>query len=791
MKEEALSFGLTAGFGQDAPALVGVAANGRLDGPILQMRWCQRYRNPHREPLEVVYTFPLPAGAVLLEFSSELQGRKQVARVVERSNGEAQYEKALEAGDAPVLLESRPDGLHTANIGNLAPGEEIVLEIRFALVLVPEQGRLRVAFPCTIAPRYGNPAAAGIEPQQVPLASLAASYDLELAFVLGPTHAGTRVECPTHRIERRAEGGTEFALEKGVAWLDRDVVFLLTPDEAGRSVLLLGEDPTDPATPVVALAALVPPPQPGRERIVAKLLVDCSGSMAGDSIASATRALRGALQALREGDEVSLTCFGSEVQHRCALGPLTPARRERLVHAIGGIRADLGGTEMDSALRAVYALGSGKAEDGLRDVLLVTDGEVWQADAMIEAARAGGHRIFAIGVGSAPAEGVLRELAEATGGACEFATPGEALEAAAARMLARMLQRPWRDMLVQWDGAEPQWQTALPASGFGGDAVLVCAGFAPGAARQRAVRLVGTGGSTGAGTLLAQAVAASSPLGGDTLARIAGAHRLARIADPAHDEALALALRYQIPCAHTVSVLVHERAAEDKVTQPAQLHRVPSMLAAGYGATSTVSFAVSYADAMPLGALAAAEPIAARAMAHLHSPSVMRRSAPVMSRVDPLAFVDDSEPPAPPPPPAAGPATLGELAQAVAEAVRAGRIEALPGLVHRLIHEIPPMSGALLELERAGIDRGTAVLLIAHWVNSRAGGVGDAAIAAALAPHVAQQDAAEVAMGFDCFERRLGTRAVRDWAAPQPPAPAPNSRARRLAAALRLGRRDP
>ena len=49
---------------------------------------------------------------------------------------------------------------------------------------------------------------------------------------------------------------------------------------------------------------------------------------------------------------------------------------------------------------------------------------------MIDAARASGHRVFAIGVGSSPAEGVLRSLAEATGGACEFATPGEALEAA-------------------------------------------------------------------------------------------------------------------------------------------------------------------------------------------------------------------------------------------------------------------------------------------------------------------------------------------------------------------------
>ena len=69
---------------------------------------------------------------------------------------------------------------------------------------------------------------------------------------------------------------------------------------------------------------------------------------------------------------------------------------------------------------------------GCADVLLITDGEVWDTKRMIASAQRSGHRVFVIGVGTSPAEAVLRHLAEATGGACEFATPGEALEAAAA-----------------------------------------------------------------------------------------------------------------------------------------------------------------------------------------------------------------------------------------------------------------------------------------------------------------------------------------------------------------------
>ena len=63
------------------------------------------------------------------------------------------YEEALAEGDAPALLEAGPGGLHTANLGNLKPGEQVVLEIRFAQLVAFDQGRLRLAIPTTIAPR--------------------------------------------------------------------------------------------------------------------------------------------------------------------------------------------------------------------------------------------------------------------------------------------------------------------------------------------------------------------------------------------------------------------------------------------------------------------------------------------------------------------------------------------------------------------------------------------------------------------------------------------------------------
>ncbi len=231
-----------------------------------------------------------------------------------------------------------------------------------------------------------------------------------------------------------------------------------------------------------------------------------------------------------------------------------------------GIEADLGGTEMEAALAAVFALGT-QAEDGGADVLLITDGEIWQAEEMIAAARASGHRVFAIGVGSSPAEGVLRSLAESTGGACEFATPGEALEAAARRMLARIRQQPWREVRIDW-GGQPAWQTTLPASVFGGDTVVAFAGMARSSAIS-SVRLLATD-ANGATTEIARGEA-DAPAPGDSLPRMAAMRRMT-----VASESEALQLADDLPAARRSDQLRPRAPAFRRRIEP---RRKPSCIA--------------------------------------------------------------------------------------------------------------------------------------------------------------------------------------------------------------------
>lgn len=395
MNNETTGFALTCNDGHTpAPVLIGVQAQGRLDAVLFELTLRQTYRNSGCDQLlEVAYTFPLPAQAVLLGFASELNGQRQQGVIVAKPDAESRYEKALAEGDAPVMLEAHRDGLHTANMGNLKPGDEIVLECRFAQLLSFEQGRLRVSVPTTIAPRYGHAEQTGLQPQQVPTASLDAEYPLALTFTIAQALAGATVDCPTHRFSTSTDqhGLTHLSLAPD-ARLDRDVVVIVTPREPHPSLLVRADNAVDSVAPIVVMAALVPQLSAPRERIALKLLVDCSGSMSGDSIDSARAALRGVVAGLTEHGHLSLSRFGATTEHLFAPSPAKPQALRHLRPLIDGIQADLGGTEMAAALSAVFEL-PGNGEHGAADVLLITDGEIWQADAMVARRATWWHRV--------------------------------------------------------------------------------------------------------------------------------------------------------------------------------------------------------------------------------------------------------------------------------------------------------------------------------------------------------------------------------------------------------------
>ena len=141
--------------------LKSVHIEGRLDGLMLVLTSRQSYRNEGQNNLETVYIFPVPWGATLLALNAEIAGHRLAGTVLEKKQATERYEQAIDAGDTPIMVEQSAPGLYTANLGNLQPGEEAVIEIEHAQLLRFEQGQIRITIPTAVAPRYGDAQGAG------------------------------------------------------------------------------------------------------------------------------------------------------------------------------------------------------------------------------------------------------------------------------------------------------------------------------------------------------------------------------------------------------------------------------------------------------------------------------------------------------------------------------------------------------------------------------------------------------------------------------------------------------
>jgi len=631
----------TARDGQARPpvALAGLRVDARIDGAMSEVRIEQSYRNAEDKPIEAVYTFPLPSGAVLLDIGVEVGVRRLRGSIQRVAQARDTYEKAIEYGDGAYMLEQAEPGLFTLNAGNLRPGEAARVSFSYAVLNRWSGDRLRFLLPTTVAPRYGD---WRIAPHAIPEADLHAENRFSLRVALGQDLRGARISCPSHRLEARDEGGArDLVLADATAAMDRDFVLEIRHAQPRPSFALLGHGPAG----VVALASFQPF-MPGLERRVAVdavAVIDCSGSMAGSSIDQARKALRSVVDRLEDHDRLGVICFGSSTR------PMTGGRRvgdARGVAALRGfvdaIDADLGGTEIEAALREAIAMARGGARPA--DIFLVTDGEVAGWETVVKAAKAAGVRIFVVGVGHAASEAFLATLAEKTGGACELVTPDEAMAERVARHFERMRAPRATDVAFAWPPGATHLAPAGPAAIFAGDAVHAYASLADMAAPGQ----VALEFATADGVRHRQRVELSGPVakGTDgrpsTVARLAASARLASLPE---EEAAELALSHQLLSAHTAWVVVDERAAAGKTDGMPALRPVPHMLAAVWGGTGVANAhmamstpATSFADLSPATSLPSA--IAAR-LEEAEVPSAFTRRGSILARARHIRAMSD------------------------------------------------------------------------------------------------------------------------------------------------------
>jgi Ca-activated chloride channel family protein len=437
----------------------------------------QVFENKESRAIEAVYCFPIEEGAAVNGFEIETGGRTIKGTAEEREKAFEIYDRAIEAGDASYLLDQEAEDILNISVGNIKPKQEVKVRITYVAELPVTDGTLRLQIPTTVSPRYAPVESDPVKVDRItPPYRLDVPYELALTIrVLSSTISG--VASPSHRIKTTEEGEyTVVTLEERTARLDRDFILEINTGQRQKPICLLASNERGdraalfrffPELDAIASEGVV------KSEII--FVLDCSGSMSGSSIQEAKGALELSLRSLSEGDLFNIIRFGStyELFSRESL-TYNSATLNRAVSYLSGIDADLGGTELSAVMSYICSLP--KREGFLRDVLLLTDGEVSNPDEVIRMVSSARERmrVFSFGIGYGASHYLVRGAARAGRGASEMIQPGEKIQPKVLRQFCRMSQPFLTEVSVHFAGAKVELPHSLPPL-FEGDSYTLFA----------------------------------------------------------------------------------------------------------------------------------------------------------------------------------------------------------------------------------------------------------------------------------------------------------------------------
>ncbi|MFO7676756.1 MAG: VIT domain-containing protein [bacterium] len=397
--------------------LISTSAEADIAGVIADVRVVQKYRNGGKKPIEAVYVFPASTRAAVYGMKMTIGERVIVAEVQEREQARQSYEQALEQGRTASLLEQERPNVFQMSVGNILPGDTIVVELSYTELLVPVEGVYEFVYPAVVGPRYSNKPAkgAGDADRWVESPHLhegeAAPYRFDVGVRLEAGMAIAEMTCPSHRTKISYAGPATATCRLAGDGRDggnRDLVlrYRLAGGKVESGLLLF------PGKEESLFLAMVQPPRrvakeniPGREYV---FIVDVSGSMYGFPLEVSKKLLRDLITGLRPTDRFNVLLFagGNSVmgEKSAAANEANVARALALIEEQRGG----GGTELLPALRRALALE--RAAGVSRSVVVVTDGYVDVEAEAFDLIRQslGDANLFAFGIGS----GVNRHLVE-------------------------------------------------------------------------------------------------------------------------------------------------------------------------------------------------------------------------------------------------------------------------------------------------------------------------------------------------------------------------------------------
>jgi Ca-activated chloride channel family protein len=410
--------------------------NVKIDGQVATTAIDQEFYNPNPHSLEGTYLFPVPKGAQINKFTMEIGGRQVEAELLPADKARRIYEDIVRKMRDPALLEYAGRDLFKVRIFPIEPHSRKRITLSYTQVLRADSGLVSYVYPLNTE-----------KFSAAPVKTVSVKVELAVKRPLKTIYS------PSHNVEIRRHGATRATVgfESRNVRPDTDFQVVFSTEDADVGVNLMTYRNGDGDGYFLLLAS------PGADiksnRIVPKdvaFVLDTSGSMAGNKLAQAKKALQFCVENLNDNDRFEIIRFSTEAEPLFdKLVKASEENRQRAADFIRGLKP-IGGTAIEEALRKALELRPAavtqtflsadrpdknvRATDRPYIVIFLTDGQptVGVTDAkqiLSSVKRAGGNtRVFCFGIGTDVNTHLLDSITDATRAFSQYVLPDEDIE---------------------------------------------------------------------------------------------------------------------------------------------------------------------------------------------------------------------------------------------------------------------------------------------------------------------------------------------------------------------------
>src|SRR3990167_9541502 len=426
-----------------------------IRGPIALVRLTQVYLNTTSSAINVTYEFPRTEESCFTRFEATFQDRTVLGQIKPKEQAKAEFEahKAIGSTVAYAEMKNNEEDIMKIELGNFPANQSLTITFSFVqpLDLVASQ-YWKLVIPGPLTPRYS--CQNGVEQGFGSISRT--SYTWNVTVDVYQQTGDATLFCATHKnevaITKAVLGAnqhkTTVQFVPGSHYPNKDFEIMFTDHNFNQPLaeVMVKNDLTDASLPKrCAMMHLVPKfadyakfdangnliPDEAEEishymdtvKAEYVFIIDRSGSMDGERINIAVKAVTLALRSLPYDSYFNIVSFGSNFTF---MFPTSVKADQNTINTaitmISSFRADMGGTEILAPMNALFFAPSIPTYQ--RSLFLLTDGSVSNSEDVIKKTRErcilNQCRVFTVGIGNGVSEQFIKGVAKAGNGASDI-----------------------------------------------------------------------------------------------------------------------------------------------------------------------------------------------------------------------------------------------------------------------------------------------------------------------------------------------------------------------------------